>query len=178
MGLIIAFLLLVSGKKYSSLLLYSPIEETLLLLITYSLSLLSFISLTNIISLNNQNEINFKSPALNKSTVEIYVLVLALIGVAGIPPFAGFAIKFILLSEILNSSAGSSALIILILNLPLTMAYLRLINKVIQLEPNTYYHNITNKLVLCSTNNKLAITMTLINILISLLILIKISIKS
>ena len=174
MGLIIAFLLLVSGKKYSSLLLYSPIEETLLLLITYSLSLLSFISLTNIISLNNQNEINFKSPALNKSTVEIYILVLALIGVAGIPPFAGFAIKFILLSEILNSSAGSSALIILILNLPLIMAYLRLINKVIQLEPNTYYHNITNKLVLCSTNNKLAITMALINILISLLILIKI----
>ena len=174
MGLIVTFLLLVSGKKYSSLLLYSPIEETLLLLITYSLSLLSFICLTNIISLNNQNEINFKSPALNKSTVEIYVLVLALVGVAGIPPFAGFAIKFILLSEILNSSAGSSALIILLFNLPLVMAYLRLINKIIQLEPKTYYHNITNKLALCSANNKLAITMTLINMLISLLIIIKI----
>lgn len=173
MGLIVVLLHVAKINIYSGTLIYSFTHEIIIFITIYSLSLLAFICIINKINSNNQNKINFNLPILNKSMTHVYIMILSLLSVAGIPPFAGFIVKFMLLSEISNLTTGNLTILILLFNLPLIMAYLRLINKLIQLESDKYYYSIPNKTRIPIEVIKLAIIVTLINIIAGLLIILK-----
>ena len=170
MGLIIILLFIARKTNYSGSLIYTFNQEIIGFLVIYALSLLPFIAVINTTGLNNQNSINFYLHRINKSTIQAYILIVSLLSVAGIPPFAGFIIKFILLSEISSLGTGSLGIIILLLNLPLIMAYLRLISKLTRLEPIIYYYNLNQQKIPIEMNS-LAIILSLISLVISLSIL-------
>ena len=170
MGLIIILIFMARKTNYSNSLIYTFNQEIIIFLVVYALSLLPFIAVINTIGLNNQNSINFYLHKINKSTIQSYILIISLLSIAGIPPFAGFAIKFILLSEISNLGTGSLAIVILFLSLPLIMAYLRLVSKLTRLEPSTYYYNLNQQKVSLKLSS-LAIFFSLVSLLISMSIL-------
>ena len=174
MGLIIVLLFIARKTNYSNSLTYTFNQEIIVFLVIYALSLLPFMAVVNTTGLNSQNNINFYLHKVNKSTIQTYILVVSLLSVAGIPPFAGFVIKFILLSEISNLGTGSLAIVILFLNLPLIMAYLRLVSKLIRLEPAVYYYNLSQQKVPAEVNS-LAIILSLVSLIISLVILLNLT---
>lgn len=174
MGLIIVLLFTARKANYSSSLTYTFNQEIITFLLVYALSILPFILIISITGLNNQNNINFHLHKLNKSTTQAYILIIALLSSAGIPPLAGFAIKFIVLSEVSNLSTGSLAIVILLLNLPLVMAYLRLVSKITGLEPSVYYYNLSQVKVPLRLSS-LAIILSLISLLISLIMLLNLA---
>ena len=174
MGLIIILLFIARKTNYSGSLIYTFNQEIIGFLLIYALSLLPFIAVISTTGLNSQNNINFYLHRINKSTIQAYILIVSLLSVAGIPPFAGFIIKFILLSEISNLGTGSLGIIILLLNLPLIMAYLRLISKLTLLEPSIYYYNLNQQKVPIEINS-LAIIFSLVSLVISLSLLLRLT---
>ena len=173
MGLILVLLYVAKLNNYSSTLIYCFIDQIIIFLTIYALSLLAFICIISKANINSQNQINFSIPKLNKSMTHVYVMILSLLSVAGIPPFAGFIIKFMLLSEISSLTTGNLTILILLLNLPLIMAYLRLINKLVRLESYKYSYNIFSETRIPKRITQMAVTITLINMLASLLIVLR-----
>ena len=173
MGLILVLLYVAKLNNYSSTLIYCFIDQIIIFLTIYALSLLAFICIISKANINSQNQINFSIPKLNKSMTHVYVMILSLLSVAGIPPFAGFIVKFMLLSEISSLTTGNLTVLILLLNLPLIMAYLRLINKLVRLESYKYSYNIFSETRIPKRITQMAVTITLINMLASLLIVLR-----
>ena len=170
MGLIIVLIFMARKTSNSNPLIYSFSQEIMIFLNIYALSLLPFLIIINMIGFKNLNSINFYSQRINKSTIQLNILIISLLSVAGVPPFAGFTIKFIFLSEISHISTGSLVITILLLNLPLMMAYLRLISKFILSRSIINNYSLISQKISIKTN-LIPILFSLINLTVSLIIL-------
>jgi len=105
---------------------YSGLEASLLYLIIYSISFLLFLLLIDIVD-SKQNNIIGLSNIGNINLVILITLVLLILSIAGIPPFAGFFVKWIILEAAISYNFLLTSIISVLCAVVAGVYYLRLV---------------------------------------------------
>nr|AER54491.1 NADH dehydrogenase subunit 2 [Cyanea capillata] len=105
---------------------YSGLEASLLYLIIYSISFLLFLLLIDIVD-SKQNNIIGLSNIGNINLVILITLVLLILSIAGIPPFAGFFVKWVILEAAISHNFLLTSIISILCAVVAGVYYLRLV---------------------------------------------------